>query len=298
MIKYHSTNICAFLNNLMKLSATIVLYNPDNKVIDNIKSYIANVDIIYVIDNSDTYNLELIEKIKKLEKVVYINNDGNKGIAQALNVGAKISLENNFKIMITLDQDSHPTNEMIENIKSFIFSNDIDKIGIISPFHKVTNHPEILFEKEFEEVEMIMTSGNFLNLDVYSKVGPFIEALFIDHVDHEYCLRLRKNGYKVIRLNNVIMEHELGAVRVIKILSKKREIVYHSPLRTYYFVRNLFYLKSKYKDFTISNPNFKTFIKENILFNLLFSENKITRVKMIIRGYIDYKRNKFGKFIR
>lgn len=34
--------------------------------------------------------------------------------------------------------------------------------------------------------------------------------LFIDSVNHEYCLRLQKNGYKVIQLNTAIFEHNLG----------------------------------------------------------------------------------------
>ena len=52
-----------------------------------------------------------------------------------------------------------------------------------------------------------MTSGSFLNLKVYKEAGPFVDKLFIDYVDFEYCLRLKKKGFKIYKLNNTYMQH-------------------------------------------------------------------------------------------
>ncbi|MHB8208270.1 glycosyltransferase, partial [Mucilaginibacter sp.] len=70
-----------------------VLYNADNTVIANIESYINDLDQLYVVDNSEPINEALIATLKKLPNCVYINNNGNKGIANALNVGAKLAVE-------------------------------------------------------------------------------------------------------------------------------------------------------------------------------------------------------------
>ena len=37
----------------MKLAGVVVLYNPDQKVLDNISSYIDELDVLYLVDNSN-----------------------------------------------------------------------------------------------------------------------------------------------------------------------------------------------------------------------------------------------------
>ena len=278
----------------MKIAATIIIYNPEEQVLSNVYSYLDQVDILYIIDNSDITNNQLINKIKENNKVKYISNNGNKGIAKALNVAAETAILDGYQILMTMDQDSTPSKQMISKITEFIEKNDINNIGIISPLHviKSTTH---LPEKEVEELDMIMTSGNFLNLDIFIKNGPFLEELFIDHVDHEYCLRLRKNGYKIIRLNNAILEHKLGNLKDVRFLHKRTQLNYHNPIRNYYFYRNGFYVSNKYPEF----PKFRKYIinnlKEHIIFSVLFYDNKLIRIKMLLKAFMDYKRNKLGK---
>lgn len=40
----------------MKLAGVVVLYNPDQKVLDNISSYIDELDVLYLVDNSSVDN--------------------------------------------------------------------------------------------------------------------------------------------------------------------------------------------------------------------------------------------------
>ena len=103
-----------------------------------------------------------------------------------------------------------------------------------------------------------MTSGNLVNLDAFRQVGPFMDELFIDSVDHEYCIRLQINGYKVIQLNGVLLEHTLGERRKhlfiypLNFFKKNKSIVSykivnnHNYIRKYYMVRNRLYVSRKY----------------------------------------------------
>ena len=50
-----------------------------------------------------------------------------------------------------------------------------------------------------------------MSAPVFSAAGPFRSDFFIAFIDHEYCLRLRKLGYKVIIANVPLMVHALGA---------------------------------------------------------------------------------------
>ncbi|MFN8575921.1 MAG: glycosyltransferase family 2 protein [Candidatus Sericytochromatia bacterium] len=279
----------------MKFAGVTVLYNPTNNLLSIIESYINNIDVLYLVDNSDKINIDLIEKIKEKYNVRYISCNGNKGISYALNLAAKKALEENYNFLLTMDQDSTPTRDMINNIKNFIESNDVERIGIISPVHKIKGLKIEETNSLSEEVDMVMTSGNFLNLKAFQINGGFLEDLFIDHVDHEYCLRLKKNGYKVIKLNNAVLEHELGNIKKINFLNKKKFLVYHSPIRMYYFTRNGFYVLNKYKEFIFFKKYFLKQLKMDIIFRILFFDNKFQTLKFILKGYIDYRKNVLGK---
>jgi GT2 family glycosyltransferase len=47
-----------------------------------------------------------------------------------------------------------------------------------------------------------MSSGNLLNLAAFKQVGAYNESFFIDYVDHEYCLRLKKKRFSILTLKN------------------------------------------------------------------------------------------------
>ena len=93
-----------------------------------------------------------------------------------------------------------------------------------------------------------MTSGNIINLDIYKCVEGFKEWMFIDCVDFEYGLNVRKQGYTIKQINTVFLDHELGDYEIKYFLNKKIFCDNHSALRRYYIVRNSFYLYDLYHD--------------------------------------------------
>lgn len=58
------------------LAGMVILYNPDEKFINNILSYIDYVERLYVIDNSENVNINIIDKLKTIDKIDYIYNGG------------------------------------------------------------------------------------------------------------------------------------------------------------------------------------------------------------------------------
>ena len=102
----------------MKIAGVVVLYNPDDNVRTNIDSYINELDILYVVDNSPIPN----DNNKKIncEKIKYISNNGNKGIANALNVGANNALKENCEWLLTMDQDSTFKDNSLSKMKELL----------------------------------------------------------------------------------------------------------------------------------------------------------------------------------
>lgn len=91
---------------LQRLAGAVILYNPEANVIDNAKSYLANVDHLYVVDNAA--GAQVASAIKKLapEKVTILTNSENEGIAKPLNAVLHRAYDEGYELLLTMDQDS------------------------------------------------------------------------------------------------------------------------------------------------------------------------------------------------
>jgi len=234
----------------MRILAIFVLYFPDKPPAD-----ISNeVDAVMTVDN--THN--------------------NIGVAAALNLGLKRAIDEGYDWLLTMDQDSVFEEGALKELKS-VASSSKENIALISPFHFIKKTPR---KTSIEEVTITMTSGNLLRVDAAKKAGPFEEKLFIDSVDNEYCLRLRKHGFKIIRVNNAILHHQLGELKGFF------NTVTHNAERRYYITRNMLYVMTKYfpKLFLFGS---KELIKSFLLI-LLVEDNKINKLKSMFRGIADW----------
>ena len=274
-----------------KYCGVVVLYEPDiNEVLKNIDSYIDYLDILYVMDNSKDSH----EKYFKNKKIKYTFYGENKGIAKGLNDGCKNAIKENFDWILTMDQDSFMSDKPMSEMIKYIDNNDTSKDGIVTVWHE----SNLDKEKPKEDIDYPldeMTSGNFLNLDIFKKIGEFREDFFIDGVDIEYCLRLRKNGLRIVRLNYVSMIHNLGNVTYHKFLGKTFMCTNHSALRNYYMQRNYRYINDEYKDIEPEFCDILIHIKLRLFKIIMFEKDKINKIKHIFKGIKDYKKGIKGK---
>lgn len=288
----------------MKVCGVVVLYNPDDKVIDNVKSYLKPLDKLFIVDNSPLPN-DNKDKFKD-KKIKYISNNGNKGIANALNVGAKEAIDQKADWLLTMDQDSSFKEGALEKMIAFLKelkSNQImsevlglsyDKLGVLSALQRTgLNENEKLEGLDYPLV--VMTSGNLINISIYQKIGGFKDWFFIDSVDFEYCLNIKKNGYEVVQMNTAELNHNLGDINKKTILGKTIFVTNHSAIRRYYITRNRHYLYDLYnEDFLEYCALELNRTKHELLKIILFEDHKIDKIKAIYRGYRDYKKGKTG----
>ena len=277
----------------MKLAGVIVLYNAnEDNVIDNINSYINDIDLLIAVDNTDKIIVQdkLIDFLKH-KNILYINNGNNLGIARALNIGTEKAIELGCQWLLTMDQASRATPGMIQIMATVI--GKYPNIGIISPVHtgeEITD--KLKLQQDFIEVDSVMTSGNLLNLKAYNEVGPFDEKLFIDYVDHEYCLRLNKNNFKVLLATKAKLTHNLGNISVHKIASTTN----HNFVRRYYMTRNRLLVQKVYKkDFPYFCKQDNAKMWKELLKICLLEKDKIKKIRAFILGFYHFNINKFGK---
>ncbi|HIT37776.1 MAG TPA: glycosyltransferase [Candidatus Onthousia faecipullorum] len=289
----------------MKIAGVVVLYNPDENVKKNIDSYINNLDILYVVDNSPEPNDNA--KYYKGKKIKYISNHGNKGIAYALNVGAKEAIKEKSEWLLTMDQDSSFKDDSLSkmigflkelktnNIMSSALNLKYDNLGVISALQRTRlNKDEKL--KGIDYPLVVMTSGNIINLDAYKKVGGFKDWLFIDAVDFEFCLNIKKHKYDIIQYNEAELNHNLGYINEYNFLGKTVYVTNHSAIRRYYITRNRHYLYDLYNEDFLDYCSIELGrTKKELLKIILFEDNKWNKIKAIYKGYKDYKRGIKGE---
>ena len=275
----------------MKIAGVVVWYNPNKDDISNINTYIDYIDKLYIVDNTEGNSN--IDKINN-SKIEYIFQNENLGIATALNIAANNAIKDGYKYLLTMDQDSRFEGNDLEKLIKFASKQKLNNVGIISPWHNT----KLKVKKPNDKITYpldVMTSGNILNLDIYKKIGGFKDFLFIDGVDIEYCLNLKKNDYKVMQVNDIELTHNLGDIFYRKFLWKEFMCDNHNYIRIYYMCRNYRYIYDNYKDIA---PEFcNTLIKiKGLIFKIIFYEkDKYKKLKSILKGIRDYKKGKYGR---
>lgn len=273
----------------------VILYNPSSDLIRNLDSYAGEVSELLIIDNSDQPHDLLPSLIAHFPLHHYIKNRKNLGIAKALNQAADFAIKKKYGWLLTMDQDSRFTAGSL-NALIKMREVSIPNVGILAPVH-VNRDVTIREHGEFWSiVKKTMTSGNLINLDVYLKCGFFEEKLFIDYVDHEYNLRLRKMGYKIVRVNGSHLIHNLGDIESFRFGFFSIKSTHHNSTRRYYIARNRLYVIFKY--FTFS-PKF--FFRE--IYNywidcfriLIFDKNKLEKLLAVAEGTKDWVLGNYGK---
>jgi rhamnosyltransferase len=283
-----------------RIAAVVVFFNPSSEALLNAISCSLQVEKVIVVDNSERSDRAFLKPILEIDNIRYIHNGQNRGIANALNRGATEASKLGFKWLLTMDQDTALPKDYVATIVSRMSDISDKDVGIIAPTYENSKMIPLNKDESIQSVSnaipvlFTMTSANLLNLESYQKAGEFLDDLFIDHVDHEYGMRLNAYGYKVYELSDVVLKHQPG---LAKDLGKKIKYTSHNPVRLYYFCRNGFKVSALYRRrFPVFRRFFLNLLLRQSIKILLFEDRKIERFKMIIRGYKDFRKDKFGPY--
>ena len=169
-------------------------------------------------------------------------------------------------------------------------TDDYGSIINFKPFRLIRSRPDK--QKPVTHPQYVITSGSFIPISVLDEVGLMREELFIDFVDIEWCLRARKQGYEIVAINKVMIDHYLGDYAV-HFMGHHYPI--HSPLRMYYYFRNAMYLYRLREidwNWRLVDATRNLF---RFLFYMLFVRNRLMYFRYIIKGYYHGFIKKMGK---
>ncbi|MES9902897.1 MAG: glycosyltransferase family 2 protein [Sedimenticola sp.] len=286
------------------ICAVIVTYHPDPDFPEHLARIVKQVGQVVVVDNySDSASVAMLQDVCVRLKSKLILNDYNMGLATALNQGVNLAHDMNFTWTLLFDQDTAPTDAMVK-VFAAVYKQFPDKgrLALIGANYsalrsgRIRNRIESDHVSGWVEKKTIITSGSLLRLSLFKVIGPFRSEFFIDHIDHEYCLRARSEGFRVIMTQEPTMAHSIGAPSTHQLLWKSIRTTNHSALRQYYMMRNHIVLSREY---AFKEPGWVITTlyssMKSIFLMILFEKEKLVKMKFIILGIMDGLTSNFNR---
>ena len=279
--------------NSKDVLAVVVSYNGSQNITQTVDALRRQVGHVHIVDNgSDAETLGLLESLERAPGITLELLKENRGVGYALNRGVQRARQMRCTWLLTMDQDSVVDDSLIEAYRVAVEQNP----------GRVCLAPRIATSTRRKDavdgvISSAITSGNLVRVSLFDQIGLYDEGFFVDCIDFDFCLRLRRAGYAVYRVPDALMQHQLGeAVDLPNAVGKYYSL--HSPVRHYYMSRNFMYLTERY---LFQFPGFiaKLGLSHVLLLLLMvfLDPSPLASYRAIARGMWDYAVRKSGRYI-
>jgi len=274
--------------------AVIVTFNPDASFFSRLANIADQANATVVVDNGSepAFAAQLGKAARTDARINVIGFDANRGIAAALNAGLDYLAEAGFAWAYTFDHDSLPMENFFNAMGHAVglyadaallapeYMDETSRVSITPTVGNDANAGVDIFST--------MTSGNLVHLATWRTVGKFDERYFIDYVDHEFCLRLKARGHRIVQVAGAVLAHNLGNRSTHGMTARKFSTTNHSALRRYYITRNRLRVYATYLPVFprwVLN-DMRSAIKETVKI-VLFEQQKMRKVRAMAMGVRD-----------
>jgi len=288
----------------LKITSIIITFQPDLPSARSLlRACQSNGNHLIVVDNGSENAKELAEVCQSFERVELIRLEANLGIAEAQNIAINHLQVDADELVVFFDQDSSINDDYLKQLEETYQKLECDygSALILGPcfYNRVSkfeypvirlNHLGLrqkLLPSQYAyptEASCIISSGMTVKKRTLNRVGLMDEALFIDYVDTEWCLRARKLGYLILVEPSLVMEHEIGANN-FKFL--RWCVPVHSAARRYYRIRNSFFLLRYSHVPKLTSLREVVFSILHQAFLVVVTDEKIGHLKSLFRGVRD-----------
>jgi rhamnosyltransferase len=272
-----------------RILAVILSYHPDHSIVENLEALLSQVDHIVIVDNESSEKSQNIFGTLSDPKISVIANEANNGVAIGFNQGLRWGLERSFEYFLLMDQDSRAEFDMVEKLYSVITQHQLKvPLVMVGPNHELVKSKRSPAASSSERVALLITSGSLFSKTVIERLGLYDERLFIDHVDHDFCLRLSRAGGHCLKVSAAFLHHKFGAAKAKTFLGKTFYLQEYSQFRRYHMMRNRIVLYKRYGMFLEKwfwldlRSAMKDFVKL-----IFFEPEKKTKIFALIRGVVD-----------
>jgi rhamnosyltransferase len=290
-----------------EVCAVVVCYRPDESAFECIRTILEGAAHTIIVANSPEPALRALGSAD----VTLVENSENVGVAAALNQGIREARRQDYRWVLLFDQDTRifPASivELLDVLNDCLVEEG-DRLALLGTnyFHGLADgsvaDAGVPFcpERSWIERDLVITSGTLVSLRSFAAIGCFAEDFFVDHVDHEYCLRARRMGYVVARTVWPLMVHRIGMARrrASRGGAGLREVVNdYSALRRYYQIRNFLRLSREYgREFPGSIALLRKTAGRETSRMLLHERGRLLKIAALAIAAIHARRGLSGKY--
>lgn len=176
----------------------LVLYHPEESLLRRIDQMINLGFRVYVFDNSP-FDSKFARKIQENQNIYYLTAGKNVGLGFSLSALCATAYAHGYQRLLFLDQDTGISAQTLEFIEAFTqtlpTSIQQQYAALVFNGHPAADH-------SVQEVRLAISSGSLFNLTVLQQIGWHNENYFVDCVDYEFCVRVRRYGFKIGIIKN------------------------------------------------------------------------------------------------
>jgi GT2 family glycosyltransferase len=247
---------------------------------------------------------------KRLVRLHYVRMNKNIGGAGGFHEGVRRSYKRGYDWIWLMDDDAEPKVDALELLIPYTRNEKIS--GISNLKVSLYGKPEYMHrgwkdicginskvirpisDKDLTKTTVEIDHSSFVGLlissEIIKKAGYPKAELYIHFDDVEYSFRLREYGPILLVTNSIIYHKDQAnkSVKEIRFLSKPTyRIDYDSFWIKYFDLRNVIYLKRKEcGEYIAFCSSINIFIR-SFFGVLLFDDNKLRRIKLIMAAIID-----------
>ncbi len=267
MVRRGGLGIVRFQEPVLNVCAVVVTWRPDLVLLDAVLEALhPQVAALLVIDNASPESGAIGALVARHGGRFHALRR-NAGLARAQNLGARWAWARGMHAVLLMDQDSVAAPDMVallsapheracaqtpEQLSRLPATGQplvctapvpVDaRTGTLMRLIHAAGHAQAV--DGVQSCAFVIASGMLIPKAAWRRVGPMCAALFIDHVDTEWCLRARAEGGALAAVTAARLFHQLGTAGRHIWLGRWRYFPHHSPLRHYYMVRNSLALRT------------------------------------------------------
>ena len=286
-----------------RVLALVVTFEPELAVLERCIRALRGQGLQVLLVDNGSRNAERVAELARTNGCRLIGNATNRGIARALNQGLAAARVRGMRWLWTFDQDTEilPTarkamTRVIENLRAR------DHVALVGIAHidrqtgrDYQSNSRISGPTGEIQVSAVITSGCMVNVDAANELGAFDERLFIDGVDHEFCMRARCNGWRLLRAVDSAAIHSMGELKRHELGPIVLHSTNHSALRRYYMARNTLAIVFRY---SLRAPGqclrLLAVLGATALTIALFERQKLVKITALVLGVMAYCRGESG----
>jgi rhamnosyltransferase len=274
----------------MKVLAIVILYHPDLQILhENLMAFTYHVDTTMIWDNSPKETFIKNENyVRNLFPHIIIQGNGiNHGISYGLNQAWEYARQNQFDVLLTMDQDSIFC-DFDTYLKRVEKKWNAEGLSACGPTPNLQKSDDI--STEFRKESHLITSGMLVPVSLLNVCGGYCQDYMIDGIDIELCYRLKNCGYQTFIDNrsNLVQRFGQHETRKIPFWGEKAFSNYNAS-RLYEIFRNHIITWRRYRfPWKLAKLIFyEYFISYVIKDIIILGNNKKKHLYAVYKGIID-----------